>query len=205
MLVQFKNRLTPRKVRETEMASYTNRLTGHLNVFVEQNIWSNGELMGFSPINVMWDGRNAPTLLCRYYNLSSMVERMAAGRLVDEIIKIQHNCVSDSRQYGGKLVRIAHEKLLVFKKEIQTALYFLAKAMNRVEAVTAVTWKAAVRRVLQAADGRDMGLMEIYGKMEPYAAARAENRNWQAKVRQVLQDERFFLRVAKGIYALKTE
>lgn len=42
----------------------------------------------------------------RYYNLSSMVERMAAGRLVDEIIKIQHNCVSDSRQYGGKLVRI---------------------------------------------------------------------------------------------------
>lgn len=66
MLVQFKNRLTPRKVRETEMASYTNRLTGHPNVFVEQNIWSNGELMGFSPINVMWDGRNAPTLLCRY-------------------------------------------------------------------------------------------------------------------------------------------
>ena len=43
-----------------------NRLTGHPNVFVEQNIWSNGELMGFSPINVMWDGRNAPTLLCRY-------------------------------------------------------------------------------------------------------------------------------------------
>lgn len=141
----------------------------------------------------------------RYYNLSSMVERMAAGRLVDEIIKIQHNCVSDSRQYGGKLVRIAHEKLLVFKKEIQTALYFLAKAMNRVEAVTAVTWKAAVRRVLQAADGRNMGLTEIYGEMEPYAAARAENRNWQAKVRQVLQDERFFLRVGKGIYALKTE
>lgn len=73
------------------------------------------------------------------------------------------------------------------------------------EAVTAVTWKAAVRRVLQAADGRDMGLTEIYGEMEPYAAARAENRNWQAKVRQVLQDERFFLRVGKGIYALKTE
>lgn len=48
------------------MASYTNRLTGHPNVFVEQNIWSNGELMGFSPINVMWDGRNAPTLLCQY-------------------------------------------------------------------------------------------------------------------------------------------
>ncbi|HFB4586000.1 TPA: hypothetical protein ACKLW3_002229 [Neisseria gonorrhoeae] len=48
------------------MVSYTNRLTGHPNVFVEQNIWSNGELMGFSPINVMWDGRNAPTLLCRY-------------------------------------------------------------------------------------------------------------------------------------------
>src|SRR5690606_7320833 len=34
-----------------------------------------------------------------YYNLSSLVERIAPGKLVDEIIKIQHNCVSDSRSY----------------------------------------------------------------------------------------------------------
>lgn len=49
-----------------------------------------------------------------YFNLSSLVERIAPGKLVDEIIKTQHNCVSDRTQYSGKLVRIAHEKLLVF-------------------------------------------------------------------------------------------
>ncbi len=31
-----------------------------------------------------------------YFNLPSLVERIAPGKLVDEGIKIQHNCVSDS-------------------------------------------------------------------------------------------------------------
>ena len=29
---------------------------------------------------------------------------------MDEIIKTQHNCVSDRTQYAGKLVRISHER-----------------------------------------------------------------------------------------------
>lgn len=52
-----------------------------------------------------------------YFNLSSLVERVAPGKLIDELIKAQHNCVSDRRTYGGNVVRIAHEKLLVFRKE----------------------------------------------------------------------------------------
>lgn len=137
----------------------------------------------------------------KYYNLSSMVERMAAGRLVDEIIKIQHNCTSDSKQYNGKIVRIAHEKLLVFKKEAQIALYFFAKAINRAVTTVKMTWKATVRRILQAG-GKEMSLAQIYAEIEPFAA-QTQNKNWQAKVRQVLQDERFFQRVESGVYMLR--
>lgn len=135
-----------------------------------------------------------------YYNLSSLVERIAPGKLVDEIIKTQHNCVSDSRTYNSNIVRIAHEKLLVFRKNRNdAAIFFLALSHQRAVNMLRTTWKAAVRRVLQ---GRQtMALDEIYREIEPYAQGRGNN-HWQAKVRQVLQDDRFFNRVETGVYAL---
>lgn len=135
-----------------------------------------------------------------YYNLSSLVERVAPGKLVDEIIKTQHNCVSDSRGYSGKIVRIAHEKLLVFRKDtVDAAIFFLAVAHKRAMNMLSITWKAAVRRVLQGKTA--MALNDIYREIEPYAQAR-QNNNWQAKVRQVLQDPRLFHRVDTGVYTL---
>lgn len=132
-----------------------------------------------------------------YYNFSSLVERVAPGKLIDEIIKVQHNCVSDSRAYRGNIVRISHEKLLVFRRN-QSSLFLLAKVERRAQAMTAITWRAAVRRVLQ---GNILHLDVIYASMESYAKTRSNN-HWQAKVRQVLQDERFFVRVETGIYQL---
>jgi len=135
----------------------------------------------------------------KYFNLSSLVERVAPGMLVDEIIKVQHNCVSDTRTYSGRLIRIAHEKLLVFKKnKPQNSLLFLLKVHERAVAMLQTTWRAAVRRVLQ---GKTMALNEIYASIEPYAKHR-ENKHWQAKVRQVLQDERYFIRIETGVYCL---
>lgn len=135
-----------------------------------------------------------------YYNLSSLVERIAPGKLVDEIIKIQHNCVSDSRSYSGNIVRIAHEKLLVFRKSrADAAVFFLALAQQRARNLVKTTWRAAVRRVLQGQ--RALPLSEIYSAVEPYAKSR-DNEHWQAKVRQVLQDDRYFHRVDVGVYAL---
>lgn len=133
-----------------------------------------------------------------YYNLSSLVERIAPGKLVDEIIKMQYNCVSDRRDYSGRLIRIAHEKLLVFRRDKAPSLVFLMETHRRAMNMVATTWKAAVRRVLQ---GKTMKLDEIYSSMEPFAQHR-QNNHWQAKVRQVLQDERFFNRVETGVYAL---
>ena len=134
-----------------------------------------------------------------YFNLSSLVERIAPGKLVDEIIKTQHNCVSDRTQYSGKLVRIAHEKLLVFRRnDVASSLCLLAAVHRRSTNMVSTTWKAAIRRTLQ---GKTLKLEQIYKEIEPYAKHR-ENNHWQAKVRQVLQDARFFSRIEVGAYAL---
>lgn len=134
-----------------------------------------------------------------YYNLSSLVERIAPGRLVDEIIKVQHNCTSDSKPYASRIVRIAHEKLLVFKRDQPGAsVFFILTVHQRATKMLACTWRAAVRRVLQ---GKEMPLGDIYQAIEPFAQTRANN-HWQAKIRQVLQDGRFFDRVSAGVYKL---
>ncbi|RSE57667.1 DNA adenine modification methylase [Alcaligenes faecalis] len=135
----------------------------------------------------------------QYFNLSSLVERIAPGQLVDEIIKIQHNCVSDSRQYRGRLVRINHEKLLVFRRPgANGSIHFLAVAQRRAENLVRTTWRAVVRKILQ---GKTLDLSSIYQAVEPIAQQRG-NQHWQAKVRQVLQDDRYFQRVGTGIYSL---
>nr|UUW42805.1 hypothetical protein [Citrobacter portucalensis] len=118
---------------------------------------------------------------------------------MDEIIKTQHNCVSDRTQYSGKLVRIAHEKLLVFRRnDVASSLCLLAAVHRRATNMVSTTWKAAIRRTLQ---GKTLKLEQIYKEIEPYAKHR-ENNHWQAKVRQVLQDAVFFIRIEVGVYAL---
>lgn len=135
----------------------------------------------------------------KYYNLSSLVERVSPGTLVDEIVKIQHNCVSDRKQYAGTVVRIAHEKLLVFRKGTNASFHFLAIAKQRSERMVATTWKSVIRRILQS--GKVMSLSEIYECVEPYTKTR-DNQHWKAKVRQVLQDARFFVRVEPGVFRI---
>lgn len=133
-----------------------------------------------------------------YYNLSSLVERVSPGKLIDEVIKVQHNCTSDTREYRGNVVRIAHEKLLVFRK-LQASLFLIGMMERRAEAMTGITWRAAVRRVLQG--NKTLHLKEINAAIEPYAKGR-NNSHWAAKVRQVLQDDRYFERVEPGVYRL---
>ncbi len=65
--------------------------------------------------------------------------------------------------------------------------------------MTGITWSAAVRRVLQG--GKTLHLKEINAAVEPYAKQR-NNNHWTAKVRQVLQDERYFVPVEPGVYRL---
>ncbi|MGH0003456.1 hypothetical protein ACQU0X_25560 [Pseudovibrio ascidiaceicola] len=136
----------------------------------------------------------------QYFNLSSLVERVAPAPLVDEIIKTQHNCVSDGRSYARNIVRIAHEKLLVFRRGNAGSLQFLMVAHNRAGSLIGTTWRAAIRRTMQ---GKTMSLAQLYEALKSYATTR-ENSHWQAQIRKIVQDDRYFVRVSKGVYKLAT-
>lgn len=123
-----------------------------------------------------------------YYNLSSMVERLAPGRLVDEIIKVQHNCVSDKQEYKGKVVRIAHEKLLVFKKTSSTSLSIIKSTDRRTESQTYYTFCASIRRLLQG--GKSLSFHEICERLRPWFG---DDELWVEPVKHALDDLPYFV------------
>lgn len=65
--------------------------------------------------------------------------------------------------------------------------------------MVASTWKTVIRRILQR--GQVMHLSEIYESVEKYANTRS-NIHWKAKVRQVLQDAKYFARVEPGVFRI---
>ena len=136
-----------------------------------------------------------------YYNLSSLVERLAPGTLVDEIIKIQHNCVSDKSEYAnnGTLVRIAHEKLLVFRRNKEhSSISLLPSAQHRSKKMMQTVWKAAIRRLLQ---NRPMTESELLDAFEPWVQGKMPS-NWPVAVKSYLSTSQFFSRTTGGQYYL---
>ncbi len=136
----------------------------------------------------------------RYYNLSGMIERFCLGELTDEIIKVQHNCKSDSRQYKKPLVRIQHEKLLVFKKIRQ--LYALSYAHwieTKLKKCNSITWRAAIRAAFIKKP--IIHLSELYSEMASFSATK-DNKHPEARIRAEVQNKRYFTRIAKGTYQL---
>lgn len=127
----------------------------------------------------------------RYYNLSSLVERLAPGRLVDEIIKVQWNCQSDNREYRGRLVRIAHEKLLVFSKQHPADRELMA-TKRKTQHMLSDTLKATVSRLLQRQAMSEQGVLSALGALVPVSESMA------ALVRDYLQSGRF--KCANGMY-----
>jgi len=136
----------------------------------------------------------------KYLNLSSMLERFCPGEMVDEIIKVQHNCVSGRKEYSRQLVRIQHEKLFVFKKLKQLYSFAYANWMDqKLIKSRSVTWRAAIRSAFVRSPV--LSLTELYKELEPFSKTK-ENKNWQARIRNILQDERYFTRVSRGVFRL---
>jgi len=119
------------------------------------------------------------------------IARMPKSELASVVIKAQHNCVSDSRQYAKmKHMRILHEYIILWQKPKTLSISILADlatmAQQQASALKA-TWRAVVRHALIALGGRAK-LEDIYAKIAADAPARlSSNNNWQAKVRQILQ------------------
>ena len=135
--------------------------------------------------------------------LYSMLADIAKpGTLEQIIIKMQHNCVSDRNTYSNQnFVPIVHEYLMVCRKDNGLIIPVMMTVKKHVDMRDSVntTWRDTVHAVLEHY-GKEMSLQELYEELAPYKKAKA-NPNWQAKVRQTVQDERYFRRTSRGCYA----
>ena len=134
------------------------------------------------------------------------IARMPSDELAAVLIKQQHNTVSDARAYARmKMPRILHEYILLWQKPAVIASFLsnLSVMARQQSARLASTWKALVRTVLMALGGT-ADLASIYAKVSENAPERlANNPNWKAKVRQVLnQHSDQFASCERGIWAL---
>lgn len=134
--------------------------------------------------------------------LYSMLADIAKpGTLEQIIIKMQHNCVSDRNTYSNQnFVPIVHEYLMVCRKDNGLIIPVMMTVKKHVDMRDSVntTWRDTVHAVLEHY-GKEMSLQELYEELAPYKKAKA-NPNWQAKVRQTVQDARYFRRTARGHY-----
>ena len=135
-------------------------------------------------------------------HLYSMVSDMAKpGTLEQIIIKLQHNTTSESFSYSNhNFVPIMHEYLVVLRKD-EPMLILVTTTMKRMLDMRDslnTTWRDTVLSVLQHY-GKAMSLNELYEELAPHKKAKA-NPNWQAKIRQTVQDKRYFRRTGRGCY-----
>lgn len=135
--------------------------------------------------------------------LYSMLADIAKpGTLEQIIIKMQHNCISDRNTYSNQnFVPIVHEYLMVCRKDNGLIIPVMMTVKKHVDMRDSVntTWRDTVHAVLEHY-GKEMSLQELYEELAPYKKAKA-NPNWQAKIRQTVQDERYFRRTSRGCYA----
>lgn len=116
---------------------------------------------------------------------AEIIARMPRDELAGILIKTQHNCVSDSRQYSQlALPRIMHEYLLLFRKKPKPILVLLGQIAREQQTRLAGTWKAIVRAVLITIGG-ESELQEVYRRVAENAPEKlATNLHWREKVRK---------------------
>ena len=134
---------------------------------------------------------------------SMIFELIKPGILENVIIKAQHNCLSDSRNYGGRFIPIVHEYVLLLRKGTPLAVPLLIS--HRVEGdmrdMPGTTWRDIVAGVLEFCNGI-ASLEEIYRHVEKHERAK-KNQWWREKVRQTLQiNPKTFIKTDRGVWRL---
>jgi hypothetical protein len=138
-----------------------------------------------------------------YIPLAPMVLNIMPGRLREEIIKVQHNCVSDRVEYSGRsFVPIRHEHLYIMQKDrVLFALDYAIDHSVALEKAKVWTWRNLIKRVLVKTGSRPLSLDEIYARVEGSDRAKA-NAHWREKVRQTLQLMPEAERISRGMYQM---
>lgn len=136
----------------------------------------------------------------RYLHLPALIMPLCPGELRDEIIKIQHNCVSDRRTYGGAFVPVRHETLLVYRREEDgTAFYIGYETAQRLERYAKMTWRNVVYSAFRSGEAKT--LKDIYSAVRSHPkAAAGDAAIVEAKIRQVVQSDPRLVRVTRGVW-----
>lgn len=119
------------------------------------------------------------------------------------VIKTQHNCESDKRNYGGKFIPIVHEYLLIFRKDscyVLPAAITITREMDWRQKKT-LSWRTAVRMALEKLGGK-AELSAIYAELKNFTATKNHG-DPEAKVRQILQTRPEFYSAERGVWGLK--
>ena len=136
----------------------------------------------------------------KYY--SPIFDLIHFGDLDSYIVKEQHNTVSGRKNYNGKFIEIAHEHLLVFKKNqiwtvpvklTQTRVLDLRQFDN-------MTWRDLIQGALEYLGGQ-ADLSSIYEVIKDSKKA-INNKHWKEKIRQTLQLHENFSSIERGKWKL---
>lgn len=135
----------------------------------------------------------------QYWSFQSDYQQMMPkSELISVAIKMQHNCVSGGRSYGGSFVPITHEYLLIWKKKAASLYAVGFEIASDAKKKVAMTWRSIIRVVMM--NLQTASLSDIYAEAEKVAGSLiANNANYKAKIRQTLQ--KHFTNVERGVWA----
>lgn len=134
---------------------------------------------------------------------SMLCDIVKPGTLEQIIIKTQHNCTSDRNTYTNmNFVPIVHEYLIVTRKDsgLIIPVSMTSRKNADVRNMHCASWRDTIYAVIQE-NGKPMKLEELYEHMKMSKKAES-NPHWKEKIRQTLQNERYFARESRGTYRI---
>lgn len=136
--------------------------------------------------------------------LYSMLTDIAKpGCLEQIIIKTQHNCWSDTQSYKVRnFVPIIHEYLMIVRKESNLIIPVSFSSTRNLDIRDSqnASWRDILFSILKE-NGGVMTLTELYFQMKDRKKTLA-NPHWQEKIRQTLQNKKYFVSPCRGHYSV---
>ena len=130
---------------------------------------------------------------------SDFIQMMPKDELLSVAIKLQHNCLSNGRQYNGNFIPILHEYLILWKKKKKSMIAVSFDIATELQSRVATTWRNAIRIVMMKYSTAPLNV--IYDEIEKVAAHLIKNNsNWKAKIRQLLQ--KHYNNVQRGVWSI---
>lgn len=128
------------------------------------------------------------------------------GNPVNLVVKMQHNCRSDSRRYASRFIRIVHEYLVITQK---AAGWFMPTRKTERDSFdtrryAGQTWRSVVQTGLESLNS-SAPLADIYTAVEDHAKverSKSAGHKWKAQVRRILQVAPDFEHVRRGVWSL---